>query len=119
VVIKRKGGVKMLIRMKKAQNTAEYAILWAIVVAAALAMQHEVRRSIQGTMHTALEQHLFTKTGLSINYYEPQSGNKTRNTSTSEQWTKEIPSVGGSKDEEYRWNYSSTEEGNYNAKISQ
>ena len=63
----------MLIRMKKAQSTAEYAILLSIVVAAALAMQHEVRRTIQGRIHEACQE-------LTGSQYEPQSGYKHRNT---------------------------------------
>jgi Flp pilus assembly pilin Flp len=37
-----------LLRNKKGQNTAEYAILIALVVAAAIAMQTYVKRSLQG-----------------------------------------------------------------------
>jgi len=36
---------------KKGQNTAEYAILIALVVAVALAMQTYVKRGIQGRVH--------------------------------------------------------------------
>ena len=43
----------MLIKFKKAQSTAEYAILFSLVVGAALAMQVYIKRSIQAKMHDA------------------------------------------------------------------
>ena len=42
-----------LMRNKKGQNTAEYAILIGLVVAAVIAMQTYVKRGIQGRMHDA------------------------------------------------------------------
>lgn len=44
---------KMNIFGKKGQNTAEYAIVIALVIAAALAMQTYVKRGMQGRMHDA------------------------------------------------------------------
>lgn len=38
---------------KKGQNTAEYAIVIALVIAAALAMQTYVKRGLQGRVHDA------------------------------------------------------------------
>jgi hypothetical protein len=115
----RKGGVKMLIRMKKAQNTAEYAILWAIVVAAALAMQHEVRRAIQGSMHAAIQDELFQIGGFGlVSEYEPQSGTKRRTTDYSETETREDP-MKDANDDSYLWNVESEEKGSYNASIQQ
>lgn len=43
----------MLIKLRKAQSTAEYAILLSLVVAAALGIQNEVRRAIQSRIHDA------------------------------------------------------------------
>jgi len=43
----------MLIRLKKSQSTAEYAILISIIVAAALGMQLYMKRSLQAKMHDA------------------------------------------------------------------
>jgi len=43
----------MLIKLKKAQSTAEYAILISVIVGAALAMQVYVKRSLQAKMHDA------------------------------------------------------------------
>ncbi len=43
----------MLMRRKKAQSTAEYAILISLVVGAALAMQLYLKRSIQAKVKTA------------------------------------------------------------------
>jgi len=41
----------MLIKLKKAQSTAEYAILISVIVGAALAMQVYIKRSLQAKMH--------------------------------------------------------------------
>jgi len=64
---------------KKAQSTAEYAILISLVVGAALAMQHEVRRALQARIHDAAEDFVYDSEGRTLQY-EPQSGTKTRNT---------------------------------------
>lgn len=44
---------RMNIFDKKGQNTAEYAILIALVIAAAVAMQTYVKRGMQGRVHDA------------------------------------------------------------------
>jgi len=41
----------MLIKLKKSQSTAEYAILISVIVGAALAMQVYIKRSLQAKMH--------------------------------------------------------------------
>ena len=41
------------LKNKKGQNTAEYAILIGLVVAAVIAMQTYVKRGVQGRMHDA------------------------------------------------------------------
>jgi len=43
----------MLIKLKRAQSTAEYAILISVIVGAALAMQIYIKRSLQAKMHDA------------------------------------------------------------------
>ena len=43
----------MLIKLKKAQSTAEYAILISVIIGAALAMQVYIKRSLQAKMHDA------------------------------------------------------------------
>ncbi|MBP7087755.1 MAG: hypothetical protein KBB01_00505 [Candidatus Omnitrophica bacterium] len=77
----------MLRKLRKAQSTAEYAILLSLVVAAALGMQHEVRRAIQAKMYDAnfaLSQvsGQVTPEGVTLGQgfqYEPQAGYKNRN----------------------------------------
>ena len=44
---------RKLLKNKKAQNTAEYALLIALVVAAAIAMQTYVQRALQARMRDA------------------------------------------------------------------
>ena len=43
----------MLIKVREAQSTAEYAILISVIVGAALAMQVYIKRSLQAKMHDA------------------------------------------------------------------
>ena len=54
---------------KKGQNTAEYAILIALVVAAAIAMQTYVKRSWQGGVKFAVDK--VNKSGSITGQYEP------------------------------------------------
>jgi Flp pilus assembly pilin Flp len=42
--------MKMLIRLKKAQSTLEYAILIGVVIGALLSMQSYLKRSLQGKL---------------------------------------------------------------------
>ncbi|MCK9614616.1 MAG: hypothetical protein M0R48_03825 [Candidatus Omnitrophica bacterium] len=61
----------MLRKLRKAQSTAEYAILLSLVVAAAMGIQAEVKRAIQARIHDAAMV-------LSNNQeYEPTTGIKT------------------------------------------
>jgi len=43
----------MLIKLREAQSTAEYAILISVIVGAALAMQVYIKRSLQAKIHDA------------------------------------------------------------------
>lgn len=54
---------------KKGQNTAEYAILIALVVAAAVAMQTYVKRSMQGGIKFAVDK--VKKSDTRTGQYEP------------------------------------------------
>ncbi len=46
----------MLIRMKKAQSTLEYALIISVVVGALLAMQVYVKRGLQGRLRSAADE---------------------------------------------------------------
>ena len=63
---------KKLLRVKKAQSTAEYALLIALVVAAVIAMQTYAQRAIQGRIRDA-SQYLTGQTSAlgATNQYEP------------------------------------------------
>ncbi|MDD5070473.1 MAG: hypothetical protein PHV17_07060 [Candidatus Omnitrophica bacterium] len=43
----------MLMKLKKSQSTAEYAILFALVVAAAMGVQSHVKKSLQAKVYDA------------------------------------------------------------------
>lgn len=63
---------KKLIKNKKAQQTAEYALLISLVVAAVIAMQTYAQRTIQARIRDA-SQYLATETSElgTTNQYEP------------------------------------------------
>ena len=63
---------KKLLQNKKAQQTAEYALLIALVVAAVVAMQTYAQRAIQGRIRDAAR-YMTTQTSAlgSTNQYEP------------------------------------------------
>jgi hypothetical protein len=90
----------MLIKLKKAQNTAEYAILVALVVAAAMGIQNEVRRTIQARIHDASVD-LVTTTGGRTLQYEPSSGTKLTKNQKSTRDKLEYQYEPGSQDAKY------------------
>jgi hypothetical protein len=61
----------MLRRLRKGQSTAEYAIVIGLVIAAAVAMQVYVKRSIQGKMKDAADYNDPSATMMSGKQYEP------------------------------------------------
>lgn len=63
---------------KRGQNTAEYAILIALVVAAVVAMQTYVKRGLQGGVKFAVD-----KAGGNTSQYEPYYLQSSYNTTTS------------------------------------
>jgi hypothetical protein len=67
----------MLRIAKKAQSTAEYAILISLVIAAAMGIQNEVRRSLQARIHNEV---MKLSDGQQ---YEPAQSNKTTTNQTS------------------------------------
>ena len=63
---------------KKAQSTVEYGILIGVIVAAAVAMQTYIKRSIQAKQHDSAD--LMTSVGGTVNFGTGQSGNLGRAT---------------------------------------
>ncbi|PIQ87729.1 MAG: hypothetical protein COV73_02575 [Candidatus Omnitrophica bacterium CG11_big_fil_rev_8_21_14_0_20_43_6] len=64
----------MLRRLRKGQSTAEYAIVIGLVIAAAVAMQVYVKRSIQGKMKDAVDYNEQVAVGIGLGttpQYEP------------------------------------------------
>jgi len=111
----------MLIRLRrktKAQSTAEYAILLSLVVAAALGMQHEIRRAIQAKMKDAIIMLANTSGGGvgSAQQYEPQAGNRHRE-QESKQTTEEIEVT--AEEQPGFWYRDSTSTTTFNSSITQ
>jgi hypothetical protein len=61
----------MLRLMRKGQSTAEYAIVIGLVIAAAVAMQVYVKRSLQAKVKDAVDYNDATATMLTTSQYEP------------------------------------------------
>jgi Flp pilus assembly pilin Flp len=81
---------------RKGQNTAEYAILIALIIAAAVGVQTYVKMSLQGKIHDALEH---TGDNLTIgnksfsftkNLYEPAPINSTLSTVSERSYNESI-----------------------------
>jgi len=76
----------MLRLMRKGQSTAEYAIVIGLVIAAAVAMQVYVKRSLQAKVKDAVDYNDPAATMLSTGQYEPyylsSSATSTRDEST-------------------------------------
>ncbi len=105
----------MLIKMKKAQSTAEYAILFSVVLAALAGMQVYMKRSFNAKLKDSAD--LLTKVTGSVggvqlgttNQYEPYYTNQHINTTyTQDDTTK--------KYQNYAENYEHTQQ--YNASSS-
>ena len=66
---------RKLFHNRKAQNTAEYALLIALVVAGVIAMQTYAQRSLQGRVRDAADFMTQDRTlaahGFTLNQYEP------------------------------------------------
>ena len=85
----------LLFRNRKAQSTAEYAIVIGIVIAAAIAMQTYVKRGLQGGIKFAVD-----KAGSSAanakNQYEPYySSSSYETTADTESSSEESVDTGG------------------------
>ncbi len=65
-----------LIRFRKAQATAEYAILFAVVIGAAMGVQTYVKRGLQARVYDAVNQFI-DETGGTTQQWEHTSGSKT------------------------------------------
>lgn len=73
---------------KRAQNTAEYAILIGIVVAAAVAMQTYVKRSLQAGVKYAVDKANNDGTGTAgTGQYEPYYQESSMTTTTTKDYT--------------------------------
>jgi len=66
----------MLIKLKKAQATAEYAILFAVVIGAAMGVQAYVKKAIQARIYDAANQFV-NDTGGTTFQWQGVSGTKT------------------------------------------
>ncbi|RJO65042.1 MAG: hypothetical protein C4540_02275 [Candidatus Omnitrophota bacterium] len=86
---------------KRAQTTAEYAILIALVVGAVIAMQIYVRRSLQGKIKDATDLPLnltgtgYNATSFNTTQYEPYYFNSTAVTNQRQTLTEQMQTGGG------------------------
>jgi uncharacterized protein (UPF0333 family) len=66
----------MLIRLRRAQATAEYAILFAVVIGAAMGVQHYVKRALQARIYDAANDFINATGGHTLQW-DGTSGSKT------------------------------------------
>ncbi len=59
----------MLMKLKKAQATAEYAILFALVVAAAMGVQNYVKRALQARVYDAANDFISATGGTTLQWH--------------------------------------------------
>ena len=72
--------LKMLIKLRrKGQATAEYAILFALVVAAAMGVQSYVKRSLQARIFDAANDFVSTTGGTTLQWHGISSDKTTTN----------------------------------------
>lgn len=84
-----------IFRNKKAQTTAEYAILIAVVVAALVAMQTYVKRGLQGRMRDATDTFANTTSNIgSTTQYEPYYLNQATNVASTTNETENVQAGG-------------------------
>ncbi|MDD4294770.1 MAG: hypothetical protein PHP69_04595 [Candidatus Omnitrophica bacterium] len=79
-----------MFKIKKAQSTAEYAILFALVITAAMGIQTYVKRGLQARVYDAVNDFVST-TGGTTAQYEPSSGTKTTTDQEQSRTFKETP----------------------------
>lgn len=79
---------------KRGQNTAEYAIVIALVLGAAIAMQTYVKRSMQGGVKYAVDKLQSNNTGSKAQY-EPYYLQSSYNTTTGNHTDNEATVAGG------------------------
>jgi len=84
----------MLRLMRKGQSTAEYAIVIGLVIAAAVAMQVYVKRSLQAKVKDAVDYSDSAATMLTTSQYEPYYSESIIDTTRSV-LSKENTAVGG------------------------
>lgn len=75
----------MLVKFKKAQATAEYAILFAVVIGAAMGVQSYVKRALQARVHDAANQFIDATGGTSYQW-EGVTGTKNTTDQSSERY---------------------------------
>lgn len=82
----------MLIKIRKGQNTAEYAIILSIVIGAVIAMQTYVSRSMKGGVKLAVDG---LNNGEATQQYEPYYARSAYRTTTGDYTETESTVAGG------------------------
>jgi uncharacterized protein (UPF0333 family) len=91
----------MLIKLKKAQATAEYAILFSLVVAAAMGVQSYVKRALQARVYDAANDFVEATGGRTLQWH----GISTDKTTTDQESTQEfIEDYEGDPDNPFTYN---------------
>ncbi|MBD3246925.1 MAG: hypothetical protein GF333_07985 [Candidatus Omnitrophica bacterium] len=73
----------MLRKIRKAQSTAEYAILLSLVIAAIMGIQNEVRKGLQGRIHDAVRDFVDETDGTTYSWEPTISSTRNQQTAYS------------------------------------
>lgn len=85
----------MIFFNKRAQSTAEYALVIAIVIGAAIAMQVYVRRGLQGGVKFVTDKLKKDDLGTSTGQYEPYYTRTHTTSGQTQMWSSEETKAGG------------------------
>lgn len=102
----------MLIKLKKAQATAEYAILFAVVIGAAMGVQSYVKRALQARIYDAANEFVNSTSGTTLQW-EGVSGTKnTHNQVSTRNFTEDINGT------DYQYIYNEAMNATYDSNMS-
>jgi len=79
----------MLIKLRKGQSTAEYAILFAVVIAAAMGVQSYVKKALQARIYDAANDFVEATGGTTYQWEGTESTKNTYNQTSSREFVED------------------------------
>lgn len=104
----------MLNKFKKAQATAEYAILFAVVIGAAMGVQAYVKRALQARIHDAADQFIDATSPDGVRNYQWEGVTGTKTTTDQSSRREFVENV----EADTQYTYNETMQANYSSNMS-